>query len=188
MAQKLKFTSEYLRALDALAKSTALKDTWARHDATTRAALEAMLIEKTERVAALEARVMPPIRAAFAEVNGTARAHTLDESTARSMAITAERMLATRQIPLAARARCEIRVRSAGPTAAAYRWTATGTEFTLRRDTTGGWEVTAIRRVTLRPKDRGEETLRLTPAARAATIHAALAGTETITDTQEAAQ
>ena len=76
------------------------------------------------------------------------------------------------------RAGCEIWVQSGGPTAGAYKYSAPGTSFGLRRDASGGWELIAVERIAVLPKQRARTTLVVTAEAREAMIRHALEGVE----------
>jgi len=201
MTKNPKFTAAFLKAREALKTARAAQDAAnnkltvekARYGTQELAAWQQALIEgyracKVEADARVDAaldekeRVCDPIFAAmekrFAEVNGRATSFTLDAHAALHAIEGAEKDLKRRGVPLKLRAGCEVWEQSAGPTANAYKYNAAGTSFGLRRDTTGGWELISVERITVAPRQRGRTTLVVTAEAREAMIRQALEGVE----------
>lgn len=127
-------------------------------------------------------RVCTPIwramREKFDSVNGRASSFTLDAHAALELAEFAEKRLDRLGVPQALRAGCEAWEQSAGPTARAYEYSAIGTRLGLRRDGSGGWELIAVQRTSVRPKQSGRKSLVVTTAAQEAIIRHALEGVE----------
>lgn len=106
----------------------------------------------------------------FDAANGKASSFTLSAFDAIAEATATEQELADLGIPKALRSGTEITVRSAGPTANAYKYTAAGTQFTLRRNSKGDWLVVNVARVDVYPKQTKRRQLLISPAARDAAI------------------
>lgn len=112
----------------------------------------------------------------FDEINGKADSFTLPASDALEAAAWAEARLDALGVPKSARAGVEVVRASDGPSANAYKYGAIGTTYTLRRTSAGHYDLVAIDRTTVYPRDKGLQALRVSEAARDAIHKKAMAG------------
>ena len=97
----------------------------------------------------------PALVSAFDVVNGRASSFTLDASDAIVAAIDAEHRLTRDGVTVANRAGASVTVRAAGPASKAYKYTARGTQVTLRRTAKGDWQLVQVVTIELRPGQPG---------------------------------
>ena len=112
----------------------------------------------------------------FDEINGKADSFTLPPCDALEAAAWAEARLDALGVPKSARAGVEVVRASAGPSANAYKYGAIGTTYTLRRTSAGHYDLVAIDRTTVYPRDKGLQALRVSEAARDAIHKKAMEG------------
>lgn len=112
----------------------------------------------------------------FDEINGKADSFTLRASDALESAAWAEARLEALGVPKSARAGVEVVRSSEGPTAKAYKHGAIGTAYTLRRTSAGHYDLVYIRRVTVYPRQKAVQALRVSAAARDAIHQKAMEG------------
>ena len=112
----------------------------------------------------------------FNEINGKADSFTLPASDALEAAAWAEARLDALGVPKSARAGAEVVRASEGPSANAYKYGAIGTTYTLRRTSAGHYDLVAIDRTTVYPRDKGLQALRVSEAARDAIHKKAMEG------------
>jgi hypothetical protein len=113
---------------------------------------------------------------AFDEINGKADSFTLRASDALESAAWAEARLEALGVPKSARAGVEVARSSDGPSANAYKHGATGTAYTLRRTGAGHYDLVYIGRVTVYPRQKAVQALRVGEAARDAIHQKAMKG------------
>ena len=135
--------------------------------------------QRTEQLSAMLAEFRPTLEAAFGAINGKASTFTLSASDAIALAVDTECRLAALAVPKVDRNKAEVMQRSAGPAASAYKNSAIGTAFTLRRDTKGNWLLAAVVRTEVFPKSPGSVRLTVSAAARDAIVKRALLGIST---------
>jgi hypothetical protein len=112
----------------------------------------------------------------FDEINGKADSFTLRASDALESAAWAEERLEALGVPKSARAGVEVVRSSEGPTANAYKHGAIGTAYTLRRTSAGHYDLVAINRITVYPRQKGIKALRVSEAAEDAIYKKAMEG------------
>jgi hypothetical protein len=112
----------------------------------------------------------------FAETNGNADSFTLRARDALESAAWAEARLETLGVPKSARAGVVVVRSSEGPAANAYKHSAIGTAYTLRRTSAGHYDLVAINRITVYPREKGIKALRVSEAAEDAIYRKAMEG------------
>lgn len=135
--------------------------------------------KRAETLSGLLDGFRPALLAAFDAVNGRAGSFTLSTSDAINLAVETEERLAEMGVPKASRPGTVVTMSSAGPSASAYKYTATGTEFALRRNTKGDWLVERVARITVYPKQSSRTRLVVSQDARDAIVRRALDGIDT---------
>jgi hypothetical protein len=118
----------------------------------------------------------PALADKFAQVNGKAESFTLPASDALDTAAWAEARLEALGVPKPARAGVEVMRASGGPAAAAYKHSAIGTAYTLRRTSAGHYDLISIRRTAVHPRQQERKVLSVSAVARDAIHQKAMAG------------
>ena len=153
----------------------------------TRTSLERSLenYRQNLRSAWYETPNAPALADKFAQTNGKAESFTLPASDALETAAWAEARLEALGVPKSARAGVEVVRLSEGPTANAYKHGAIGTAYTLRRTSAGHYDLVYIRRVTVYPRQKAVQALRVSEAARDAIYKKAMEGISLLPAKQE---
>lgn len=144
----------------------------------TRASLERSLenYKKNLGAAWYQAPNYKAVSDRFDEINGKADSFTLRARDALESAAWAEERLEALGVPKSARAGVEVVRSSEGPSANAYKHGAIGTAYTLRRTSAGHYDLVAINRITVSPRQKGIKALRVSEAAEDAIYKKAMEG------------
>lgn len=113
------------------------------------------------------------INAMLAKANGKASAFVISAGDIIKLADEAEAMLADRGVPKALRPGCAYSYTPAGPSASAYKYAAASTHVRLQRRS-GDWYLVEARRQDVWPRQKENQVMHITEAARDAMIAHAL--------------
>jgi hypothetical protein len=121
--------------------------------------------EAKETHEAIEAPIAAAVEEALSEVNGKASAFTITTfCEVNDFCVELEEELQNRGITLKSLVGTVATLTSEGPSARAYKYTATGTRITVKR-VTDGWRLIAVKRVDVYPKQPARRTVEVSAAA-----------------------
>lgn len=114
---------------------------------------------------AIEAPIAAAVEEALSEANGKASAFTITSfSQVDNFCVGLEAELQNRGISLKSLVGTVATLTSEGPSAKAYKYTATGTSITVKR-VTDGWRLIDVKRVDVYPKQPARRTVEVSAAA-----------------------